>query len=267
MPAMDSGLADSVVLITGAAGGIGSAMARAFAHEGASPVLHHHRGAAAAAALARELGPRALALQADLREEGETDAMMERAVRSRGRVDALVVNHGIWVAEPVPIHQMSSAQWRCTVATNLESAFLVCRAFFRHLAHAPRQGASVVLVASTAALFGEADHADYSASKAALAYGLTRSLKNEIVRLAPRGRVNCICPGWTATPMAAPGTSDARLMRRVFATMPLRRIATAEEVAAAAVFLTSPALAGHISGAILPIAGGMEGRMLWESEA
>jgi 3-oxoacyl-[acyl-carrier protein] reductase len=95
-----------------------------------------------------------------------------------------------------------------------------------------------------------------------MVYGLTRSLKNEIARLSPRGRVNAVCPGWTDTPMARHGTSDPQAMKRVFATMSLAKIATPEDVARAIVYLASDRLAGHITGAILPVAGGMEGRLL-----
>jgi NAD(P)-dependent dehydrogenase (short-subunit alcohol dehydrogenase family) len=126
----------------------------------------------------------------------------------------------------------------------------------------PRESASIILVGSTAAIFGEADHADYSAAKAAMTYGLTRTLKNEIVRLAPRGRVNCVCPGWTDTPMAAEHLSDPELFQRVTATRPIRDIARPEDIAWPIVFLASDALAGHLSGTILPVAGGMEGRLL-----
>ena len=132
----------------------------------------------------------------------------------------------------------------------------------RHLQQVPRESASIVLVGSTAALFGEEGHADYSAAKAGLTYGLNATLKNEIVRLAPRGRVNCVCPGWTDTPMAAAYTGDLQSVKRATATMSLRRIAQPEDVAAAIVFLASDNLAGHISGAVLPVAGGMEGRLL-----
>jgi 3-oxoacyl-[acyl-carrier protein] reductase len=113
-------------------------------------------------------------------------------------------------------------------------------------------------------MVGEADHTDYSAAKAGLTYGLTRTLKNEIVRLAPRGRVNCVAPGWTL--VDKPGRPPLRpdSVSRVTSTMALRKIATPEDIAAAIVFLTSDRLAGHISGVVLPVHGGMEGRLLHE---
>ncbi len=95
-----------------------------------------------------------------------------------------------------------------------------------------------------------------------MAYGMTRSLKNEIVRLAPLGRVNCVSPGWVDTPMAAASMEDPEAIGKATATMALEKIATAEDVANAIVFFSSSALAGHLSGSILPIAGGMEGRWL-----
>jgi 3-oxoacyl-[acyl-carrier protein] reductase len=260
--AMDTGLSGHVVIITGASGGIGQATARAFAAEGASVVLHYHRQADAAEQLRDELGDAALTVAADLRDEGQAASMLEAAVSRFGRVDAVVVNAGIWSPEAVPLGSMSLEQWHNTLETDLTSAFLTCRAFLRHLAEVRRETASIVLVGSTAALLGEADHADYAAAKAGMVYGLTRSLKNEIVRLAPRGRVNAVCPGWVDTPMARHGTSDPKAMKRVFATMALAKIATPEDVAWAIVYLASDRLAGHVTGAIVPVAGGMEGRML-----
>jgi 3-oxoacyl-[acyl-carrier protein] reductase len=260
---MDAGLRGSTVLLTGASGGIGLAAARAFADEGARLVLHYHRRPAPLDALRSDLGDdRAVQVGADLSVEGDVDVLFAAAVAAGGQIDIVVVNHGIWNPRPAPLHEMSLAQWRDTLDTDLTSAFLVCRAFLRHLAERPREAAAIVLVGSTAALFGEADHADYSAAKAGLSYGLTRSLKNEIVRLAPRGRVNCVCPGWTDTPMAAGYADDPALVRRATATMPLAKIARPEDIASAIVFLASDRLAGHISGAVLPVAGGMEGRLL-----
>ncbi len=263
---MRSGLEGQVVLVTGASGGIGTETARAFAKEGARLVLHYNSNREAAEALARELGGETLLVQADVSDERSVEAMYAVALGKLSRLDALVVNAGIWIADEVPLHAMTLEQWRRTMDTDLTGAFLSCRGFLRHLADVPRDDASIVLVASTAALFGEENHTDYSAAKAAMAYGMTRSLKNEIVRIAPRGRVNCVCPGWVDTPMAAASMEDPTAIPRVTATMALRKIAQPEDVARAIVFLTSPALAGHLSGTIMPIAGGMEGRWLHQTK-
>lgn len=253
------------MLVTGASGGIGQAVARAFAAEGARVVAHYHRGRRAAEELVAELETPAVALGADLRDEGQVDELLRHALERFARLDALVVNAGIWIEEPAPLHRMSLAQWRETLESDLTSAFLTCRAFLRHLESAPRESASIVLVGSTAGLFGEAGHADYAAAKAGLAHGLTLSLKNEIVRLAPRGRVNCVCPGWVATPMAASAMAVPGAVERATATMALRKVARPEDVARAVMFLSSDPLAGHLSGTLLPVAGGMEGRLLHPS--
>ena len=263
---MDAGLKDAPVLITGASGGIGQAAAKAFSRESARLALHCFSRPEAIEDLRNDIATQSVSLRADLRNAAEAAAMFADAIAALGRVDHRVVNAGVWNPCPVPLHSMSLQQWRETIEADLTSAFLTCRAFLRHLAETPRESASIVLVGSTAALIGEADHADYAAAKAAMTYGLTCSLKNEIVRMAPRGRVNCVCPGWTDTPMAAKYTSDESAVRRATATMALKKIATAEDVARAIVFLSSETLAGHVSGTILPVAGGMEGRLLHSPE-
>lgn len=266
---MNSELNGKTFLVTGGAGGIGQAVVRAFATEGARVVVHYNHSGRAADRLVDEVtaaGGEALAVQADLTREGDTDQLYKEALGRFGRLDGVVVNAGIWVEEAAPVHRMSLAQWKGTLDADLTSAFLTCRGFLRHVAN--RSGddeageASIVLVGSTAGLVGEEGHADYSAAKAGMIHGLTLSLKNEIVRLAPRGRVNCVCPGWVATPMAEAALEDASLVARVTATMALRKVAAPEDVAAAVVFLSSARLAGHLSGTILPVAGGMEGRLL-----
>jgi 3-oxoacyl-[acyl-carrier protein] reductase len=123
-------------------------------------------------------------------------------------------------------------------------------------------GAAVVFVGSTAGRFGEAGHAEYAAAKAALR-GLTLSLKNEIVHADPWARVNLVDPGWTVTPMAAETLERTGQLDRVTRTMPLRRVATPADVAAAVLFFASPTMARHVSGEALTVAGGMEGRVLW----
>jgi 3-oxoacyl-[acyl-carrier protein] reductase len=257
-------LKDKVVLITGASGGIGRATARAFADEGTRLALHYHTDEAAASLLRDSLGDGALALQADLRDESAADGLFERAINHFGRLDALVVNAGTWARDHTPLHEMSLAQWREIIDADLTSAFLTCRGFLRHLREAPRETASIVMVGSTAAMFGEAGNAEYAAAKAGMVYGLTLSLKNEIIRLAPRGRVNAVCPGWVDTPAARATMGDGQSMGRILSTIALKKIATAEDCAHAIVFLSSDRLAGHLSGAILPVAGGMEGRVLHE---
>ena len=101
---------------------------------------------------------------------------------------------------------------------------------------------------------------------------VTRTLKNEIARLAPHtadycgGRVNCVCPGWTLIPRTAPKLRNAETVRRVTATMALPKVARPEDIAHAVVFLASDRLAGHVTGQTLVVAGGMEGRQLWRPD-
>jgi 3-oxoacyl-[acyl-carrier protein] reductase len=163
---------------------------------------------------------------------------------------------------------MSTRQWRQTMDGVLTTTFLSVREFFKIVAR-QRRG-NLVFIGSTAAVFGEAGHADYAAAKAAIAYGLTRSLKNELSRLAPHtkeycgGRVNCVCPGWTTVPRLASKLRRAKTIRRVAATMSLPQLARPEDIANAVVFLTSDRLARHVTGQTITVAGGMEGRKLWE---
>jgi 3-oxoacyl-[acyl-carrier protein] reductase len=266
---LNTGLKGKVVLITGASGGIGLATGKAFAAEGARLALHYHSNRATVEQLAAQLGPMVETelVNADLRSEKQSEILFERIRRRFGGVDILIANAGIWPDQDVPLGDLSLAQWRNTLEADLTSAFLSCREFFK-LLQKQRRG-NIVLIGSTAAAFGEEGHADYAAAKSAIAYGLTRTLKNEIVRLAPPsddycgGRVNCVCPGWTATPMTAGPLQDPAQVRRATSTMALPRLARAEDVAHAIVFLASDELAGHLTGQILMVAGGMEGRVLW----
>jgi 3-oxoacyl-[acyl-carrier protein] reductase len=253
---MELGLEDTAVLVTGAAGGIGSATARALAAEGARVGVHYHSSGAAAARLAAEIG--GVPLQADLRDEAAADALVPNAVAALGRLDGCVANAGTWDPEDVPIARMSLARWRDTVESNLTATFLTARAYLRHVEEA--KAGSLVLVGSTAGIFGEAGHVDYSASKAALT-GVLLSLKNEIVDTAPLARVNLVAPGWTVSPMTEKDLTEENVAR-VTATMALRKIAAAEDVARAIAFLLSPLAAGHVTGQVITVAGGMEGRLL-----
>jgi 3-oxoacyl-[acyl-carrier protein] reductase len=185
-------------------------------------------------------------------------------------VDTVIANAASWVTEDVPLQDMSLRHWQKTLDGVLTSTFLTLREFFK-LVRKQKRGNAVV-IASTAAVFGEAGHADYASAKAAIAYGLTRSLKNELSRLAPHtkeycgGRINCISPGWTVVPRLAAKLGDATAIRKVTATMALPQLGRPQDIANAAVFLASDRMARHITGQNLVIAGGMEGRWLWRPE-
>jgi 3-oxoacyl-[acyl-carrier protein] reductase len=265
---METGLAGKVVVITGASGGIGSALAAQFASEGANLVLHYRSSGANAEALQRDLkSADSIVLRADLTKEAEVHRMFGKALKRFGRVDTVIANAGSWESRDIPLHQMSLGQWRNTLDNVLLTAFLTLREFFQIVVRQKRGNA--LLISSTAGVFGEAGHCDYSAAKSAMAFGLTRSLKNEIARIAPTtrgycgGRVNCICPGWTIVPRTSEKLKDTKAIRRVTSTMALPKIGTPDDMASAAVFLSSDKLAGHITGQTLIIAGGMEGRLLW----
>ena len=247
---MDTGLDRTRVLVTGASGGIGSACARLFAAEGAAVVAHYHRGRERAEALGFPV------VGADLTDEREVDRLFAEA----GELDVCAAIAGVWPQADEPVWELSLDRWRATLDANLTATFLTVRAFLRQLGD--REGA-IVLCGSTAGLIGEAGHADYAAAKAAITGGLLLSLKNEVVRRNPRGRVNAVAPGWTESPMTR-GHVDPERMRLVSRTMALRKVAQPEDVAAAVVTLASPTLSGHVTGQVVTVAGGMEGRILHE---
>jgi 3-oxoacyl-[acyl-carrier protein] reductase len=257
---VEAGLAGKGVLVTGASGGIGAACARAFASEGARVVVHYHRGADRALSVANEIGA-VTTLAADLTDEGDVDTLFEASRVTLGSIDVCAAVAGVWPADDVTVADLPLSRWEETLRANLTATFLTARGFLREVA---RNGhGALVLVGSTAGSFGEAGHADYAAAKAAIQVGLLRSLKNEIVRLAPNGRVNAVAPGWTESPMTR-GLVDPEDVRRISRTMALRKVAQPEDVAAQVVLLASDRLSGHVTGQLVTVAGGMEGRTLHE---
>ncbi|MGA9585281.1 MAG: SDR family oxidoreductase [Terracidiphilus sp.] len=250
-----------VALITGGSRGIGAETVRLFAAAGARVAFSYRKAKEQAQALTDECGGPAscLAIEQDLRTPADGHALVGAAVKAFGRLDALVVNHGIWPAEDVPIELMTEEQWRNTIAVNLDSVFgLVQSAVGQmQLQGPPAIGDDgtkgyIVLISSTAGQRGEAMHVDYAVTKGAL-ISLTKSLSSE---LAPRGiRVNCVAPGWVATDMSAETLADPEAGPRIRAGIPVGRVATTKEIAGPVLFLCTP-LAGFISGEVVNVNGG-----------
>ena len=263
---MDAELKNRVVLVSGASGGIGREIVRAFHAEGSRVVAHFGNQPSPAEELAAELGSRCTAQGADLTREDDVARLFAAVAALWGPVEVLVANAGRWPPEDLSVESMSLARWQATLDANLTTAFLSMREFLRGVRTHKLATPAAVLIGSTAAMIGEAGHADYAAAKAALTYGFVQSLKNELCRITPRGRINVICPGWTLTPRVATVTKDHARMRRVLQTIPLRKIARPRDVAMAAVFLASDRLSGHMTGQILPVSGGMEGRVLYQPD-
>jgi 3-oxoacyl-[acyl-carrier protein] reductase len=242
-------LAGQVALITGGSRGIGRAAALLLARAGADVALTFHTRADEAEAAAREvrnLGRRTYVGGGDLADPEVVERLQAGVKREFGGLDIFVANAGVWPPEEVPLAEIPLTRWRRTMAANLDSVFLSTRAALELM----RPGGRVVLVSSTAGQRGEAFHADYAATKGAL-IALTKSLA---VEYAPNVTVNCVAPGWVDTDMSSPAyTEDNR--ERIVRSIPLRRIATAEDIAGPILFLCSP-LARHITGEVLNVNGG-----------
>lgn len=221
--------------------------------------LHYHRGEERAETLATELDD-ATAIQADLAREEEAERLFASCRESLGGLDVCAAVAGVWPEEDLPLWQLPLERWEATVRANLTLTFLTARGFLREV---ERNGhGSLVLVGSTAGIFGEAGHADYAAAKSAIVRGLLLSIKNEIIRVAPKGRVNAVCPGWTLSPMTRSTLEDPSVLERATRTMALRKAAEPEDIARQVVALASDEVSGHVTGQVVVVAGGMEGRLL-----
>ena len=266
---MDTGLDGKVVFVTGASGGIGRALLRAFATEGAHVVAQGHRRFSELEAFVADEGlvERTTCVEADVRSPRDMDRALSRAAERTGRVDVCIANAGVWPPEDRTLDQLEPERVREVVDVNLLGATWTLRAWMGRLrASGPRPdgaGAAAVLIGSTAGRFGERFHADYALAKSGLV-GLMQTLKNELPLLDPYARCNLVEPGWTATEMARPALADPDNIRRATRTMALRQLAGADDIARAVVTLASPELSRHTTGQVLTVAGGMEGRLLWE---
>jgi 3-oxoacyl-[acyl-carrier protein] reductase len=261
MEASSSGLTLSltgkVALVTGGSRGIGAATVRLLRQAGARVIFSYRSAEEQARALVAECGGEEFcrAIQQELATIDDGHALIAAAIAVFGRLDILVVNHGIWPPHDQPIATMPGSQWATTLGINLSSVFGLVQSATAQMLRQPLDGRTrghIILVASTAAQRGEAFHADYAASKGAL-LSLTKSLSSE---LGPQGILcNCIAPGWVVTEMSAGTLADPIASKKALDLIPLGRAAEPEEIAAPIVFLCTP-WAGFISGEIFNVNGG-----------
>jgi 3-oxoacyl-[acyl-carrier protein] reductase len=239
-----------VALVTGASRGIGRAAALALAERGASVAVGFGSNAEAAEAVAsavRALGVSAVALGAELADAEQASALVPRTVEALGRIDVVVNNAGL-TRDNLAL-RMSDADWQAVIDVDLTAAFLVCRAALRPLLR--QRWGRIVNVSSVSGVMGNPGQANYSAAKAGL-IGLTKALAREVGSRSIT--VNAVAPGFIETDMTT--TLDAPLRARVTEAIPMERMGTAEEVAAAIAFLASPQ-AAYITGHVLHVDGGM----------
>ncbi|WP_030609302.1 SDR family NAD(P)-dependent oxidoreductase [Streptomyces fulvoviolaceus] len=248
-------LEGQVALVTGAGGGIGRGIAVRFAEEGAAVAVHCRTAVAAArevASAVRDLGARAVVLQADLTDEGACHRLVgEAAEWGGGRLTALVNNAGVQPTRALP--GMTAAEWRAVVDTNLTSVFACTQA----AAEVMQPGGSITHIASVEASHPAPDHAHYSASKAAV----VMHARAAALEYGPLGiRVNTVSPGL----IDRDGLEEAwpEGVRRWRAAAPLGRLGRPEDVGDACVFLASP-LASWVTGQDLVVDGGVSARPTW----
>ncbi len=239
-------LAERTALVTGASGGIGSAIARALHRQGATVTLAGTR-AAALAGLVDELKSRAHMVVADFADPAAPDRLLREAEAAMGQVDILVNNAGI-TRDNLAL-RLRDEDWQAVIDVNLTAAFRLTRAALRGMVR--RRHGRVISVSSVVGITGNAGQANYAAAKAAL-IGMTKSLAAET---ASRGiTVNCIAPGMITTAMTDKLGEGQR--GRIAAAIPMGRFGEPDDIATAAVYLAS-AEAGYITGQTLHINGGM----------
>ena len=252
MTARELPLAGRRALVTGAASGIGRATARRLAADGAAVVIDHLGDAEAAGVLVAEIerdGGRALAVEADVSDEAQVDAMFARALEELGPVDVLVNNAGR--EKPFALLDMPLEEWNAVLALNLTGPFLCARALARGLA--PGAGGVIVNVSSVHELIPWPMFSHYCASKG----GLKLFAQTIARELAPRGiRVVNVAPGAILTPINQQLADDSDKRRAIEAEIPMGRLGQPEEVAAAIAWLAGPD-ARYITGSSLFVDGGM----------
>lgn len=255
---MNSDLEGKIVLVTGGAGGIGSVISKSFAEQGAKVIVHYNDSKEKAEKISKEIN--GFAINADLTDSKQTKELFNKIIRKEGKIDICIANAGKYPKDYAPLWEIESERWENTISTNLSLTYNTSRYFLKHAAETKK--GSLVLIGSTAGLYGEAGHADYAAAKGAITSGLLRTMKNDAAQIGNGVRVNAIAPGWTVSQKKIDEGLDQTRVNRITSTMSLKKLAKPEDVANSAIMLASDSLSGHITGQVIEIAGGMEGRQI-----
>jgi len=239
-------LTGRTALVTGATGGIGSAIARALHGQGAVVAISGTRREALDA-LAAELADRVHVLPCNLTDKEQVEKLAPDAEQAMGQLDILVNNAGI--TRDNIFLRLKDEDWDQVIAVDLTAGFRLARAAARGMMR--RRFGRIIGITSVVAVTGNAGQGNYAAAKAGM-IGMSKALAQE---LAPRNvTVNCIAPGFVGTAMTAALNEKQR--EAILATVPARRLGTSEEIAAAAVFLASNE-AAYVTGQTLHVNGGM----------
>lgn len=240
-----------VGLVTGGSRGIGKAVVRHLAQLGADVAVNYVRDERAATGTAREaesFGVRASAVRGDVSRVDEASRVVEATLEKLGRLDFLVCNAGIW--EGAAVEEMTEDVWDKVLDINLKGTWAICRAAVPFMKK--QRTGKIVIVSSTAGQRGEAHVSNYAASKGGQ-IAFTKSLASELA--ADNINVNSVAPGWVDTEMCAEVFADAEYKRDIESTIPLGRVASADDIARPIVFLCTE-WARHITGEVLNVNGG-----------
>ena len=268
------GLEGLHVFVTGAAGGIGGAAVKEFLEQGARVTGLDRRSIQSDFfhGAGDDVLDRFHFVQADLTDEKSVAEAFQSAWEKFGTPNILVANAGITneQAHP-PIWEISTELWDSVNSINVRGTFLTIKHFLltvkqeQEVSQKELENLAIVLTGSETGKFGQEGHAEYASGKAGLQYGLVKTVKNEIVRLNSKARINAVAPGWVNTPLIGDRLDDPKEMwAECQSTVALKKIAQPEDVARAMAFLASHRAAGHISGECISVDGGQEGRLLWK---
>jgi 3-oxoacyl-[acyl-carrier protein] reductase len=246
-------LAGKAALVTGGSRGIGAATVKLFARAGADVVFSYNKNREAATQVeqeARKHGTRIESFKADLGKMPDAKKLVDFTRERLGRLDILVANAGIWNEKDAPIESLTEREWDDMMRINLKSVYSVIHYAVPHMI--AQRGGRIVAISSTAGQRGEAFHTHYAASKGAI-ISFVKGLSSELARHDIL--VNCVAPGWVDTDMSASVLRTKGGLKGALVPIPLRRVATAEDIAGPILFAASD-LATFITGEVINVNGG-----------